>query len=52
MQAATSESVDAVFVHPACSGRWPTQAAEEHGIMSEVVKLTEAKRGLVPFFRR
>jgi transposase len=52
VQAATGESVEVAFVDQGYTGERPAQAAREHGIELEVVKLPEAKRGFVLLPRR
>jgi transposase len=47
IQAATDQSVEAAFVDQGYTCEKPAQAAGEHGIQLEVVKLPEAKRGFV-----
>jgi transposase len=52
VQEATGQSVELAFVDQGYTGDEPAQAAEEHGIQLEVVKLPEAKRGFVLLPRR
>ena len=52
IQAATDQSVEIAFVDQGYTGEKPAQAAGEHGIQLEVVKLSEAKRGFVLLPRR
>src|SRR5688500_15107409 len=52
VQAATGQSVELAFVDQGYTGETAAQAAEEHGICLEVVKLAEAKRGFVLLPRR
>jgi transposase len=52
VQAATGQSVELAFVDQGYTGEAPAQAAQEHGICLEVVKLSEAKRGFVLLPRR
>jgi transposase len=52
VQEATGESVEIAFVDQGYTGPEPEQAAKEHGIRLEVVKLPEAKRGFVLLPRR
>ncbi|MFG1270885.1 IS5 family transposase [Xanthobacter versatilis] len=52
IQAATDESVDIAFVDQGYTGERAATAAAAHGIALEVVKLPEAKRGLVLLPRR
>lgn len=52
VQEATGESVEIAFVDQGYTGDEPQQAAAEHGIHLEVVKLPEAKRGFVLLPRR
>lgn len=47
VQAVTGESIKVAFVDQGYTGHKPAQAASEHGIRLEVVKLAHAKRGLV-----
>ena len=50
VQEATGQSVEIAFVDAGYTGDAPAEAAKEHGIRLEVVKLPEAKRGFVPAF--
>ena len=52
VQEATGQSVEIAFVDAGYTGDAPAQAAKEHGIRLEVVKLPEAKRGFVLLPRR
>jgi transposase len=52
VQEATEHSVEVAFVDQGYTGPEPAQAAQEHGIQLEVVKLPEAKRGFVLLPRR
>lgn len=52
IQAATDENVEIAFVDQGYTGQRPAQAAAEHGIKLEVVKLDEAKRGFILLPRR
>jgi protein-disulfide isomerase len=45
VQAVTGENVEIAFVDQAYTGAQAAQAAEQHGIKLEVVKLPEAKKG-------
>jgi transposase len=47
VQEVTGEHVEVAFVDQGYTGPEPAQAAEEHGIRLEVVKLPEAKKGFV-----
>jgi transposase len=47
VQAATETSVELAYVDQGRGGEEPAKAAREHGIVLEVVKLPEAKRGFV-----
>ena len=47
MQDATGQSVELGFVDQGYTGEKPANAAAEHGIALEVVKLPETKRGFV-----
>jgi transposase len=47
IQAATGESVEIAYVDQGYTGERAAQAAAEHGIELEVVKLPEAKRGFI-----
>ena len=51
-QETTHESVELAYVDQGYTGDRPAQAAQEHGIQLEVVKLSEAKRGFVLLPRR
>jgi transposase len=46
-QAVTGENVELAFVDQAYTGDQAVQAAAQHGIKLEVVKLSEAKKGFV-----
>ncbi len=48
----TGESVEVGFVDQGYTGEAAAEAAQEHGIRLEVVKLSEAKRGFVLLRRR
>jgi transposase len=50
VQEATGQSVEIAFVDAGYAGDAPAEAAKEHGIRLEVVKLPEAKRGFVTAF--
>jgi hypothetical protein len=50
VQKATGSSVKIAFVDQGYTGEVPAQAALEHGIQLEVVKLAQAKRGFVSAF--
>src|SRR5947209_10318389 len=50
VQEATGQSVEIAFVDAGYTGDAPAEAAKEHGIRLEVVKLPEAKPGFVPAF--
>ncbi len=52
VQEATGQSVELAFVDQAYTGDAPAQAAEQHGIQLEVVKLPQAKHGFVLLPRR
>ncbi|UFN51625.1 IS5 family transposase (plasmid) [Roseomonas sp. OT10] len=52
VQDATGESVSLAYVDQGYTGERPAQAAAAHGIVLEVVKLPEAKRGFVLLPRR
>lgn len=47
VQPVTGESVQIAFVEQGCTGAAPVQAAAEHGIQLNVVKLPEVKRSFV-----
>jgi transposase len=52
VQAATGQSVELAYVDQGYTGKAAEQAAAEHSIQLEVVKLPEAKRGFVLLPRR
>lgn len=52
IQEVTGESVEVAFVDQGYTGTQPAEAAEQHGIRLEVVKLPTAKRGFVLLPRR
>lgn len=52
VQEATGQLVEIAFVDAGYTGDAPAEAAKEHGIRLEVVKLPEAKRGFVLLPRR
>ena len=52
VQEATGASVEVAYVDQGYTGERPAEAAQEHGIKLEVVKLAEAKRGFVLLPRR
>ena len=52
LQAAPGDSVKLAFVDQGYTGERAAEAAQEHGIRLEVVKLSEAKRGFVLLPRR
>jgi transposase len=52
LQATTGERVEIAFVDQGYTGEAAAEAAAEHGIQLEVVKLSEAKRGFVLLPRR
>jgi transposase len=52
IQDATGESVTLAYGDQGYSGEKPAEAAQQHGIAPEVVKLPEAKRGFVLLPRR
>ena len=52
VQEVTGEMVEVAFVDQGYTGEEPAQAAAEHGIRLEVVKLPDAKRGFVLLPRR
>jgi len=52
VQAVTDEHVELAFVDQGYTGEETAEAAEEHGIQLEVVKLPAAKRGFVLLPRR
>jgi transposase len=52
IQVATDQSVEIAFVDQGYTGEKAAEAASEHGIQLEVVKLPESKRGFVLLPRR
>lgn len=52
VQDVTGQTVELAFVAQGSTGDVPAQAAQQHGIQLEVVKLPEAKRGFVLLPRR
>ncbi len=52
VQEATGQSVEIAFVDQGYTGEQPAQAAQEHGLQLEVIKLSEAKKGFVLLPRR
>ena len=52
VQEVTGQSVEVAFVDEGCTGEEAAEAAQEHGIHLEVVKLPEAKKGFVLLPRR
>jgi transposase len=52
VQAATGDSVEVAFVDQGDTGERPADAANDHGIRLEVVRLPEAKKGFVLLPRR
>ena len=52
VQAVTGDTVELAFVDQGYTGEQAAQAAEQHGIKLEVVKLPEAKKGFVLLPRR
>ena len=52
VQQATGESVELAYVDQGYTGEAPAQAAEQHGLQLEVVKLSQAKRSFVLLPRR
>jgi transposase len=52
VQQATGETVEVAFVDQGYTGDAPAEAAAQHGIRLDVVKLPEAKRGFVLLPRR
>jgi transposase len=52
VQEETGETVDIAFVDQGYTGEKAAEAAEEHGIKLEVMKLPTAKRGFVLLPRR
>jgi transposase len=52
IQAVTGENIELVFVDAGYTGDAPADAAEEHGIELQVVKLDDVKRGFVLLPRR
>jgi transposase len=52
IQAVTGETVEIAFVDQGYTGDEAAQAAEEHGLQLEVVKLPDAKKGFVLLPRR
>lgn len=52
VQAVTGESVEVAFVDQAYTGEQPASDAEAHGIRLEVVKLPEARKGVILLPRR
>lgn len=47
IQAATEQNVEVAFVDQGYTGERSAQAAREHGIELEVIKLDDAKRGFI-----
>lgn len=47
IQTATDQNVEIAFVDQGYTGERPAQAARQHGIELEVIKLDEAKRGFI-----
>jgi transposase len=52
VQQVTGENVELAYVDQGYTGEVPAQAAQQHGIQLEVVKLPEAKKGFVLLPRR
>ena len=52
VQQETGEAIQVAFVDQGYTGEEPAQAAAQHGIQLEVVKLPEAKKGFVLLPRR
>ena len=52
MQEVTGDTVEVAFVDQGYTGEQAAEAAEQHGIRLEVVKLPTAKRGFVLLPRR
>ena len=52
VQAATGNSVAVGYVDQGYTGERPAEAARTHGMVLEVIKLSEAKRGFVLLSRR
>ncbi|HEX2923031.1 MAG TPA: IS5 family transposase [Chloroflexota bacterium] len=52
VQEVTNDNIELAFVDQGYTGEEPEQAAKEHGITLEVVRLPEAKRGFVLLPRR
>jgi hypothetical protein len=52
VQAAAGDTIDLTYVDQGYTGEKPAEAAREHGIELELVKLPEAKRGFVLLPRR
>lgn len=52
VQEVTGQNVEVAFVDQGYTGEHPAQAAQEHGIQLEIVKLPEAKKGFVLLPRR
>lgn len=52
VQEVTGEQIELAYVDQGYTGDEPAQAAQEHGVTLEVVKLPEAKRGFVLLPRR
>ncbi|WP_027133456.1 IS5 family transposase [Geminicoccus roseus] len=52
VQEAAGQNVELVYVDQGYTGAEPAQAAQEHGIVLEIVHLPEAKRGFVLLPRR
>jgi len=52
IQAATGQNVEIAFGDQGYTGERPAQAARQHGIELEVIKLDEAKRGFILLPRR
>jgi transposase len=52
VQEVTGDHVELAFVDAGSTGKVPAQAAHEHGMRLEIVKLSEAKWGFVLLPRR
>ncbi len=52
VQETTGQNVELAYVDQGYTGAEPAQAAQEHGIVLQVVRLPEARRGFVLLPRR
>ncbi len=52
LQEATGRSVEVAFVDQGYNGQNPVEAAAQHGVELQVIKLSEAKKGFVLLPRR